>query len=70
MKKVQEFPWAFLVSGTSSVDEARKLLARKLPGGKRKRAMRMPCRPLVRDGVPCVAFYFSIGPGAEQKYKP
>lgn len=69
--KVLEFPWAYLVVGTASVESARRALGRRLGGSRRKAVGQMPCRPLAHpEHGPCVAFYFAVGPGGEQKYKP
>lgn len=69
---VEEHGHAFLVVGTSQITEARKVLTKHLGWEKRKKVLRMPCRPLWHAGKrrSCVAFYFAIAPGAERKYKP
>jgi hypothetical protein len=69
--RVEEYPHAYLVIGTGSIDAARKALFLHLDKKKWTRIMRMPVRPLhdTESGC-CVAMYFAAGPGGEQVYKP
>lgn len=68
--RVEEFPHAFLIKGTHSIDAARKALWVHLGRKKASAIKRMPARPFHDGKQCCVALYFAAGPGGERKYKP
>lgn len=51
---LEEWPHAYLVVGTISIDKARAFMEDQEKDGS------MPCRPLTFKGKQCVAFYFNI----------
>lgn len=69
--RVEEYPHAYLVCGTSKIDDARLALFKHLGKKKWTRIAAMPARPFHSEEKGCcVALYFAAGPGGEKVYKP
>ncbi len=74
--KVEEYPHAYLVRGTTNIAKAKRAVWKHLGQIKADRINQMPARPLwtgeFGDPKPvgAVALYFSIAGGDDKKYKP
>jgi len=68
--RVEEYPHAYLIKGTHSIDAARKALWSHLGKKKWTRIRRMPARPFWDGEESCVGLYFAAGPGGKQVFKP